>query len=56
MTDFGWKASETEIKVDSTMQSVEESNELLFKELVGIIDQDGNGIITFNEFVWFSEK
>lgn len=40
----------------SAMQSVEVSNELLFKELVGIIDQDGNGIITFNEFVWFSEK
>ena len=29
---------------------------LFCQELVGIIDQDGNGIITFNEFVWFSEK
>lgn len=40
----------------SAMRSVEELDNLLFKELVGIIDQDGNGIITFNEFVWFSEK
>ena len=35
---------------------VEELHTPISKELVGIIDQDGNGIITFNEFVWFSEK
>ena len=29
-------------------------NEL--KDLVSVIDQDGDGNVSFNEFVWFSEK
>ena len=33
-----------------------EPTELELQELISEIDQDGNGVITFNEFVWFSTK
>ena len=33
-----------------------EPSELELNELINVIDQDGNGVITFNEFVWFSTK
>ena len=31
-------------------------SEIELQELISEIDQDGNGVITFNEFVWFSTK
>ena len=31
-------------------------SEIELHELISEIDQDGNGVITFNEFVWFSTK
>ena len=33
-----------------------EPSELELNEMISEIDQDGNGVITFNEFVWFSTK
>jgi len=44
-------------KLGQVMQTLGwKPSEMELKELVGVIDQDGNGVITFNEFVWFSEK
>ena len=31
-------------------------SEIELQELISEIDQDGNGVITFNEFVWFSTR
>ena len=56
MRACGWKVSETELKVgDDLMISLSLSSSLI-QDLVSVIDQDGDGNVNFNEFVWFSEK
>ena len=47
MQTLGWKPSEMELKVTEHLFFALHA---LLQELVGVIDQDGNGVITFNEF------
>ena len=34
----------------------DETCKMLSQELIGEVDQDGNGCITFNEFVWLMTR
>jgi len=47
----------TSVELGQVMRTLGwDPSEIELQELISEIDQDGNGVITFNEFVWFSTK
>jgi calmodulin len=47
----------TSVELGQVMRTLGwDPSEIELQELISQIDQDGNGVITFNEFVWFSTK
>ena len=58
MRTFGWDPKEEELKVPHPLPlhilNCRWPN--LFQEMVSVIDQDGDGDISFNEFVWLMTK
>ena len=47
----------TSVELGQVMRTLGwDPSEIELHELISQIDQDGNGVITFNEFVWFSTK
>ena len=58
MRTFGWNPSEGELHVNKNSGNcgLYASKYSLLQELIGEVDQDGNGCITFNEFVWLMTR
>ena len=61
MRTFGWSPSDLELQVKNIFSPFLNGEEkqplnLVFQELIGEIDQDGNGSISFNEFVWLMTR
>ena len=61
MRTFGWSPSDLELQVKNIFSPFLIGEEkqplnLVFQELIGEIDQDGNGSISFNEFVWLMTR
>ena len=60
MRTFGWSPSDLELQVKNIfspfLTGEEKHLNLVFQELIGEIDQDGNGSISFNEFVWLMTR
>ena len=65
MKTFGWDPKEEELKVTLLTFHIEcwpfkypKLKFILnsFQEMVSVIDQDGDGDISFNEFVWLMTK
>ena len=67
MKTFGWDPKEEELKVHVEVDSLD--SDILemwyinlcralnsIQEMVSVIDQDGDGDISFNEFVWLITK
>ena len=47
----------TSVELGQVMRTLGwDPSEIELQELISEIDQDGNGVITFNEFVWFSTR
>ena len=61
MRTFGWNPKEEELKVSSNLPEIENFNLMFFQlfvcqDMVSVIDQDGDGDINFNEFVWLMTR
>ena len=67
MKTFGWDPKEEELKVHVEVDSLDSDTlEIWYtnlcralnsiQEMVSVIDQDGDGDISFNEFVWLMTK
>ena len=54
MRTFGWTPTEGELQVEIQDKKGYYHHDM--QELIGEIDQDGNGCITFNEFVWLMTR
>ena len=60
MRTFGWNPTESELQVYNYSKYPISFPQLginfLMKEMISEIDQDGNGEISFNEFVWLMTR
>ena len=60
MKTFGWDPKEEELKVPLFPHHILHFPYSCwpnsFQEMVSVIDQDGDGDISFNEFVWLMTK
>ena len=55
MRTFGWTPTESELQV-TKRKKFKELIKKKNQELICEIDQDGNGEISFNEFVWLMTR
>ena len=57
MRTFGWNPKEEELKVN-VMYEYHKARVycLISQDMVSVIDQDGDGDINFNEFVWLMTR
>ena len=54
MRTFGWNPTESELQVKMENKIFESWK--IFEDMICEIDQDGNGEISFNEFVWLMTR
>ena len=65
MRTFGWNPTELELQVRILSSAQTILNVVVysfarilstFQEMISVIDQDGNGVISFHEFVWLMTR
>ena len=56
MRTFGWDPKVEELKAKKIVVSVECLKMIFLQDMVSVIDQDGDGNINFNEFVWLMTR